>query len=164
MLDSHPHNTLYQPFSYPVPRLLSYPLFYPILYILSYTLLYPLSYSIPYPTPPSLSSPLASVKTARTKVIIDPYREAVVSPFKKLITARNTAALWGRRIHHVTMSESVVFALADTGEVYVFGGKNHWWDEIQPDSIYQSTWKGDVTTRSQLLMSIKGAQCVVRSV
>ena len=92
----------------------------------------------------------------RKKVIIDPYREARVSHFRNVVVARNTAALWGRRVHHVTMSESVVFAMADTGEVFVFGGKSHWWDEIQPDSIYQTTWKGDVTPRSQLVMGIRG--------
>jgi len=92
----------------------------------------------------------------RKKIIIDPYREARVSHFRNVVVARNTAALWGRRIHHVTMSESVVFAMADSGEVFVFGGKSHWWDEIQPDSIYQTTWKGDVTPRSQLVMGIRG--------
>ena len=98
---------------------------------------------------------LLSLKLKK-KAVIDPYREAVASYFKKLTTARNTATLWGRRVHHVAMSESVVFAMADTGEVFVFGGKGHWWDEIQPDSIYQSKWKGDVTPRSQLVMGIRG--------
>ena len=97
---------------------------------------------------------LQSLKLKK-KVVIDPYREALTSEFKKVITARNTAALWGRRVHHVAMSESVVLALADSGEVFVFGGKGHWWDEIQPDSIYQTKWKGDVTNRSQLVLGIR---------
>jgi len=92
----------------------------------------------------------------KKKVVIDPYREAIASRFKKLHAARSTAALWGRRVHHLTMSESVMLALAESGEVFVFGGKNHWWDEIQPDSIYQTKWKGDVTPRSQLVMGIRG--------
>ena len=70
----------------------------------------------------------------RKKTVIDPYREALSSLFKGLVAAKNTVALWGRRIHHVAMSESVVLALSDTGDVYVFGGKGHWWDQIQPES------------------------------
>lgn len=86
------------------------------------------------------------------KVIIDPYAEALQSNFHKINAAVNTAALWGRRVHHVAVSESVIFALADTGEVYTWGGRNFWWHEIQPDSIFQSKWRGETTPRSQLLM------------
>lgn len=39
--------------------------------------------------------------------------------FKDLNVAMNTAALWGRRIHHVAVSDSVIFALSDSGEVIV---------------------------------------------
>ena len=67
----------------------------------------------------------------------------------------NTAALWGKRIYQVAVSEGVIFALADTGEVYTWGGHSHWWHEIQPDSLQLTNWRGDVTARSQLLMGIK---------
>lgn len=90
------------------------------------------------------------------KVIIDPYKEALVSRFKGTTFQVNTAALWGRRIHHVAISENVLFALSDTGEVYTLGGNNYWWHEIQPDSIYQQQWRGDTTARSQLLLGTIG--------
>ena len=86
------------------------------------------------------------------KVIIDPYREALQSEFKGLNVALNTAALWGKRIHHVALTESVLFALADTGEVYTLGGNSYWWHEIQPDSIFQTKWRGDTTHRSKMLL------------
>lgn len=89
---------------------------------------------------------------AGKKKIIDPYLEALQSKFIGLSCAANTAVLWGRRIHHVSISESVIFALADTGEIYCWGGNNFWWHEIQADSMYQSKWRGDVTHRSQLLL------------
>lgn len=89
---------------------------------------------------------------AGKKVIIDPYKEALLSPFAGLNVAVNTCSLWGRRIHHVAVSENVIFALADTGEVYTWGGNNYWWHEIQPDSLYQTKWRGDTTARSQLLL------------
>lgn len=91
-------------------------------------------------------------QNANKKVVIDPYKEALQSSFKGIKVAMNTAALWGRRIHHVAISESVLFALADTGEVYTLGGASFWWHEIQPDSIYQSKWRGDTTARSKLLL------------
>lgn len=86
---------------------------------------------------------------------IDPYDEALESYFHGIKVSKNTAALWGRRIHHVAISESVVFALADTGECFCWGGNNNWWDAIQSDSIYQTKWKGNVTPRSQLLLGVK---------
>lgn len=55
-------------------------------------------------------------------------------------------------MHHVAVSESVMFALTDTGEVYTWGGQSHWWHEIQPDSLYQKKWRGETTPRSQLLL------------
>jgi hypothetical protein len=60
-------------------------------------------------------------------VVIDPYMEALQSNFKTVKAAINTAALWARRIHHVAISESVIFALADTGEIYSWGGRGFWW-------------------------------------
>ena len=86
------------------------------------------------------------------KNMIDPYKEALQSKFLGLNVAVSSAALWGKRIHHATVSESVMFAMADTGEVYCLGGNNQWWNEIQPDSIYQSKWRGDTTPRSQILL------------
>ena len=95
---------------------------------------------------------LAALGGNKKKVTIDPYKEALESTFVNLNVQVNTVALWGRRIHHVTLSESVMFALADTGEVYTMGGNSFWWHEIQPDSLYQTKWRGDTTARSQLLM------------
>jgi hypothetical protein len=62
----------------------------------------------------------------------DPFQEAQGSRFKGVNVAMTTAPLWGRRIHHVAVSESVVFALSDTGDLYCWGGNNFWWHEIQP--------------------------------
>ncbi len=36
--------------------------------------------------------------------------------------------------------------------MFSWGGNSFWWHEIQPDSIYQSKWRGDVTPRSQVLL------------
>lgn len=94
----------------------------------------------------------------RKKQLIDPYLEALQSKFMNLNVAWNTAALWGKRIHHVAVSESVIFALADTGELYCWGGNNFWWHEIQADSVFQNKWRGDVTARSQLLLGTVGKQ------
>ena len=80
------------------------------------------------------------------------------SPFLGLNVQTNTAALWGRRVHQVAVSDGVLFALADTGEVFTWGGHSHWWHEIQPDSAQQTKWRGDVTARSQLLMGLKDKQ------
>lgn len=95
---------------------------------------------------------------ANRKVIIDPYQEALQSEFKGLNVAMNTAALWGKRIHHVALTESVLFALADTGEVYTLGGNSFWWHEIQPDSIFQTKWRGDTTHRSKMLLGTMDKQ------
>lgn len=86
------------------------------------------------------------------KVVIDPYLEAVGSPFKGLSVNMNTASIWGRRVYQVAISDNVIFALSDSGEVYTWGGNSYWWHEIQPDSMYQTKWRGDTTARSQMLM------------
>lgn len=39
-----------------------------------------------------------------------------------------------------------------TTQGYAWGGKNHWWFEIGPDSHWQQHWRGDTTERSQLLL------------
>eukprot|EP01039_Chlorochromonas_danica_P008552 gene8552-9425_t len=92
------------------------------------------------------------------RIIIDPFMEAQESNFLGLKVCINTAALWGRRIHQVAVSENVIFALADTGEIYSWGGNSYWWHEIQADSIYQTKWRGDTTARSQLLLGTTGKQ------
>lgn len=89
------------------------------------------------------------------KVEIDPYKEALESPFLGIYAATNTSTLWGRRVHQIGISENVIFALSDTGEVYTWGGNSFWWHEIQPDSIYQKKWRGDTTARSQLLLGTR---------
>jgi alpha-tubulin suppressor-like RCC1 family protein/Ca2+-binding EF-hand superfamily protein len=91
-------------------------------------------------------------------VIIDPYKEALISGFIGLNTSLNTASLWGRRVHHVALSENVVFALAETGELFTWGGNSFWWHEIQPDSLYQTKWRGDTTPRSQLLLGTQNKE------
>lgn len=83
---------------------------------------------------------------------IDPFEEASQSKFIGLNVSTSTAGLWGRRIHHVAISESVIFAISDLGEVFAWGGSSLWWHDIQADSIYQSKWRGDTTPRSQLLL------------
>jgi len=90
--------------------------------------------------------------------IADPYEEALDSPFTGLRISDNTASLWGKRVYQVAVSENVIFALADTGEIFTWGGNQYWWHEIQPDSIYQTQWRGDTTARSQLLMRTKNKQ------
>ncbi|CAM9366350.1 unnamed protein product, partial [Chrysoparadoxa australica] len=82
----------------------------------------------------------------------DPELDAATSPFTPLATGISTAALWGRRIHQVELSDGVAFALSDLGEMYTWGGKSHWWHEIQPESYWQEHWRGDTTARSQLLL------------
>jgi alpha-tubulin suppressor-like RCC1 family protein/Ca2+-binding EF-hand superfamily protein len=91
-------------------------------------------------------------------VIIDPYKEALISGFIGLNVSMNTASLWGRRVHHVAVTENVAFALAETGELFTWGGNSYWWHEIQPDSLYQTKWRGDTTARSQLLLGTQDKQ------
>jgi alpha-tubulin suppressor-like RCC1 family protein len=88
----------------------------------------------------------------KRKKVTDPFEEAQQSPFAGLNISLNTSSLWGRRIYQVAASENVLFALADTGEIYTWGGNSFWWHEIQADSIYQTKWRGDTTARSQLLL------------
>ncbi|CAN0515197.1 unnamed protein product, partial [Laminaria digitata] len=83
---------------------------------------------------------------------VDPEEDARTSPFADLIVAQNTAALWGRRIVSVTTSDSTAFAVSALGEGYAWGGKNHWWFAIGPDSHWQTHWRGDTTERSRLLL------------
>jgi alpha-tubulin suppressor-like RCC1 family protein len=64
---------------------------------------------------------------ASIQVVIDPYIEATQSAFLGLNVSLNTATLWGRRVHQVAVSENVLFALSDTGEVFTWGGNSYWW-------------------------------------
>jgi Ca2+-binding EF-hand superfamily protein len=52
--------------------------------------------------------------------ILDPHLEAKASLFTKLNAAVNTAGLYGRRVIDVAISESVMFALSDTGEIFTW--------------------------------------------
>jgi alpha-tubulin suppressor-like RCC1 family protein len=99
----------------------------------------------------ALGKDKAEAKAAQDK-IIDTYREAMHSTFTGLNISMSTAAIWGKRIEKCACSENVIFALSDTGDIYSWGGNNHWWYEIQPDSKFQSKWRGDTTARSQLLL------------
>jgi Ca2+-binding EF-hand superfamily protein len=74
------------------------------------------------------------------------------NPFKGLVVAKNTVAMWGRRISQVALSDSTAFALSDFGEIYAWGGRSHWYHEIRPDSYWQSHWRGDTTERSRLML------------
>ncbi|CAM9176283.1 unnamed protein product [Pylaiella littoralis] len=83
---------------------------------------------------------------------VDPEEDKRTSPFADLCVARSTASLWGRRIVAVTTSDSAAFAVSELGEGYAWGGKDHWWFEIGPDSHWQEHWRGDTTERSRLLL------------
>jgi hypothetical protein len=86
-----------------------------------------------------------------SKYNINPYQSAIESPFQGLNVATNSAALWGKRVSQVAVSESVIFALSDTGDVYCWGGHELWWHELQPDSN-KSEQRAQITPRSQLLL------------
>jgi Ca2+-binding EF-hand superfamily protein len=81
-----------------------------------------------------------------------PSVNSVASRFFHLNAASNTCMLWGRRVVHCAIAESNIFALNDLGDVYSWGGHDHWWHEIEPDSHYQHHWRGDTTERSQKLL------------
>jgi hypothetical protein len=99
----------------------------------------------------ALGQEKADLKKARENML-DPYEEALCSRFRGLNIGLSTAPLWGRRIDKCCCSENVIFALSDTGDIYSWGGNNHWWYEIQADSKFQSMWRGDTTARSSLLL------------
>lgn len=39
-----------------------------------------------------------------------------------------------------------------TPQGYAWGGKDHWWFDLGPDSHWQHNWRGDTTERSRLLL------------
>ena len=84
--------------------------------------------------------------------LFDPYVEAKYSLFKGLRVAVNTAGLYGQRVVSAAVSESVIFAITDTGVIFSWGGRDYSWHEIQQDAMNQNKWRGDTTPRSQLLL------------
>lgn len=64
----------------------------------------------------------------------------------------NTIALWGRRPRQIAISENVMFCLCDSGQIYAWGGNDPWWHELEPDSHWQTHWRGDSTARSKKLL------------
>jgi hypothetical protein len=88
----------------------------------------------------------------------DPRVEAATSAFHGINAAVNTVALWGRRTKEVAVSDNVMFALTDLGEIYAWGGNDHWWHEVEPDSHWQTHWRGDTTARSKMLLMTHNKQ------
>mmetsp|Transcript_32208 Transcript_32208/g.51257 ORF Transcript_32208/g.51257 Transcript_32208/m.51257 type:complete len:1524 (+) Transcript_32208:142-4713(+) len=84
-----------------------------------------------------------------------------VSPFTNVVCALNTAAIWGRRIVTVTASINTIFALTDSGEILAWGGRDQWWQEINPrdnESKEGIEDRGILTHRSELLLGLRGKQ------
>ena len=88
----------------------------------------------------------------------DPRVEAATSAFHGINAAINTVALWGRRTKEVAISDNVMFALTDLGEIFAWGGNDHWWHEVEPDSHWQTHWRGDTTARSKMLLMTQAKQ------
>jgi len=84
--------------------------------------------------------------------IEDPRVEAATSAFHGINAQVNTCALWGKRTKEVAISDNVIFALTDLGEIFSWGGNDHWWHEVEPDSYWQNNWRGDSTERSKMLL------------
>ncbi|CAM9760364.1 unnamed protein product, partial [Phaeothamnion confervicola] len=82
----------------------------------------------------------------------DPELDAATSPFAGLNCGAATAGLWGRRVVQVAVSAGAAFALSDLGELWAWGGKDHWWHDVPADSFWQTHWRGDTTERSKLLL------------
>ena len=51
--------------------------------------------------------------------------------------------------------DTVILAQSDLGELWTWGGSDHWWYEIEPDAHWQTHWRGDTTPRSQLLLGTR---------
>jgi len=81
--------------------------------------------------------------------------ELASSPFNDLIVAENAAKLWGRRVYDAAVSDTVILAQSDLGELWTWGGADQWWYEIEPDAHWQTHWRGDTTPRSQLLLGTR---------
>lgn len=94
----------------------------------------------------------------RREAFINPMIDATSSVFKGLNVLGNTASLWCRNVHHVTISDNVIFAISENGVIYCWGGNNHMWSIIQPGSLYERKFRGDMTPRSQMLMGVSGRE------
>lgn len=63
---------------------------------------------------------------------------------KKRISRQNN------RIEAKKTAPNDTYGLPNQGVAW--GGKDHWWFEIGPDSHWQEHWRGDTTERSRLLL------------
>ena len=98
-------------------------------------------------------------KEITSKQGLNAYENALNSPFRGLNVALNTSFLWGRRISSVAVSDSVIFALSDMGDVFCWGGHDLWWHELQPESSGVPL-RGRITPRSRLLMGVAAKECM----
>ena len=71
--------------------------------------------------------------------------ELASSPFNDLVVAENAAKLWGKRVYDAAISDTRILAQSDLGELWTWGGSDHWWYEIEPDAHWQTHWRGDTT-------------------
>ena len=100
------------------------------------------------------------VKTEKKNTLDDPdaidvddlRTELENSAFADLPVAENTAMLWGSRISHVGLTDNVILAVSDLGDLWTWGGNDRWWYKIEPDSKWHNKWPGATTPRSQLLL------------
>ena len=80
--------------------------------------------------------------------VADARAALLASPFRDLSVARNTAALWGKRVVQCAVTSSVAFALSDLGEMWAWGGTDHWWHKFEAESVWHSevgvVWVGGV--------------------
>ena len=83
----------------------------------------------------------------------DPRAEILKSPFKECHCITNTATLWARRVVQVKITDSVAMALTELGDLYTWGGMDHWWHEVEVDAAWQNQWRGETTPRSTMLLT-----------
>ena len=50
----------------------------------------------------------------------------------------NTVGLWGRSPIDTAISDNVIFVISEYGDIYAWGGNNHFWHDIEPDSYWQT--------------------------
>ena len=83
---------------------------------------------------------------SRSEMKIDNlYQQEGFDRMQKLWTERatkmganpNTVGLWGRMPIDIAISDNVMFALTDSGEIFAWGGTSTFWHEIEPDSYWQ---------------------------
>jgi hypothetical protein len=77
---------------------------------------------------------------------------AYPSKFYDVSCNTNTVALWGKNIFHVGFTSNNLMALSAQGEIFAWGGMDHWWDEIEVSSERVGLWRGYTTDRSKLLL------------